>query len=373
MAVRSLWSGIRLVVPLVLSICPTARAEDSPALANASSLWSAGPATLSGLVDGYFSLNFNHPRDRNSQLRAFDVKTSQFTLNMVRLTMEHAADPVGFRVDLGFGRAFDLYHFNEPDFTAMKFVQQAFLSWKPPKGRGFQADFGKFVTWAGAEVFETSGNWNYSRSLLYTLVQPYYHCGLRTSMPIGGHFTGGVQIVNGWNNVEDNNTGKTVGVTGAVAGSKASWANTYYVGPEKDGTNAGRRQLWDSVFTAHPHPKAHVYLNFDYLVEARAGGGRYRVVGLGGAARYQWNPWFAIAPRWEWVNDADGFSTGISQKIKEFTLTGELKMKEGLLARLEYRCDWSNQPFFNRGNQAGAGKNQNTALVGFVAFFGPKR
>ena len=53
-------------------------------------------------------------------------------------------------------------------------------------------DVGKFVTSAGAEVIETNGNWNYSRSLLFALAIPYYHMGVRTSMPVGKHFTGGV-------------------------------------------------------------------------------------------------------------------------------------------------------------------------------------
>ena len=58
--------------------------------------------------------------------------------------------------------------------------------------------------------------------------------------------------------------------------------------------------------------------------------------------------------------------------MKEFTITGEYKMKEGLLTRLEYRRDWSDKSFFERGG-TGTSKNQNTILIGFVAFFGPKR
>ena len=41
-------------------------------------------------------------------LRNFDVKANQFSLNMAKLSLEHGADPVGFRVDFGFGRAFDI-------------------------------------------------------------------------------------------------------------------------------------------------------------------------------------------------------------------------------------------------------------------------
>jgi len=48
-------------------------------------------------------------------------------------------------------------------------------------------------------------------------------------------------------------------------------------------------------------------------------------------------------------------------------------MMEGLLARLEYRRDSSNQPFFDRGNGTLNHKSMNTVLVGLVAYFGPKR
>jgi hypothetical protein len=48
-------------------------------------------------------------------------------------------------------------------------------------------------------------------------------------------------------------------------------------------------------------------------------------------------------------------------------------MAEGLLSRLEYRRDHSDVPFFQRGDTPNAANNQNTFLVGLVAFFGPKR
>jgi hypothetical protein len=69
---------------------------------------------------------------------------------------------------------------------------------------GLEVDFGEFVTAAGAEVIETNANWNYSRSLLFAWAIPYYHFGLRGAVPVGSHFTGGVQVVNGWNNIADN-------------------------------------------------------------------------------------------------------------------------------------------------------------------------
>ena len=69
-----------------------------------------GEISFSGLVDGYYSLNFNHPASRINQLRNFDVQANQFSLNMAKLTLERAPDPLGFRMDLGFGRAFEIVH-----------------------------------------------------------------------------------------------------------------------------------------------------------------------------------------------------------------------------------------------------------------------
>lgn len=351
------------------SQAPAAAAEPAP------STWSAGPIDFSGLVDGYYSLNFNHPSSQSNQLYNFDVKANQFSLNMAKLSLEHTADPVGFRVDFGFGRAFDIIHAGEPKDSpsVMKNIEQAYISLKPPKAKGFQVDFGKFVTSAGAEVIETHSNWNYSRSLLFAWAIPYYHFGIRTSMPVGKYFTGGVQVVNGWNNVEDNNTGKTIGLTGTFAGKKASWSNNFYSGPEKTDQNKGFRNLYDTTLLLTPNDMFNAYINFDYGSDKHAVGNKSDSwVGIALAAKMSPVGWFALTPRFEYFNDKDGFTTGTAQKLKEFTITGEFKMKEGFLTRLEYRRDFSDQKFFERG-PTGLSKSQSTILIGFVAYFGPKR
>ena len=171
-----------------------------------------------------------------TRLRNFDVKANQFSLNMAKLTLDHAADPIGFHIDLAFGRTMEIIHSGELAPSVFRNLEQAYVSWKPPAGKGFQVDFGEFVTSAGAEVIETKDNWNYSRSLLFAWAIPYYHFGLRATMP-AGKFTGGFQLVNGWNNIEDNNSGKTVGLVGNYTAKKWAWNNNYYTGPENGGTN----------------------------------------------------------------------------------------------------------------------------------------
>ncbi len=327
----------------------------------------------SGLVDGYYDYNANHPSNTTNQLRNFDEKANQVNLNMLKVTVAHDPAPIGFRVDAGYGRAFDTIHLTEQAPRAFRYLEQFYVSLKPAKAKGFEADFGEFVTSAGAEVIETKDNWNYSRSLLFAWAIPYYHFGLRTSMPITKTVTAGLQVVNGWNNVWDNNDGKTIGVTGVLTKPKYTWNANYYVGPEKNDTTRGYRNLIDTTLGLNPNSAVSIYLNYDYAQERSLTGVLDHYQGLAGAARFQLSKAIALSPRAEIFNDPQGFSTGTPQQLSEFTMTGEYKIAQGFLSRLEYRRDHSDQMFFQRGNTPNGSQNQSTILAGLVVYYQPKR
>lgn len=339
---------------------------------NPNTTWSLGPVNVSGLIDGYYSHNFNHPGSGTNKLRNFDTQANAASLNMGKATFEHAPDPIGFRVDLGFGRAFDVFHATEPSRSNVsRHFMQAYVSAKPSQLRGLQIDFGKFATSAGAEVTETHLNWNYSRSLLFAN-GPYYHVGIRSTMPITKNFTGGVQLVNGWNNLRENNSGKTVGLTGAFTFSRFSWFNNYYVGPENNDTTRGNRHFYDTVLLFSPHARVNAYVNYDYGTNRHPDRTSSRFQGIAGAARVAVTPRLFLSPRLEWYRDSTGFITGTAQTLKEMTMTADFRMIHGVLFRTEYRHDWSNAPYFDRGGANAPFRDQHTVLIGFIAFFGPK-
>ena len=222
--------------------------------------WSVGGIDFSGLVDGYYSFNFNHPANQTNGLYNFDTAANQFNLNMVKLSMSHAADPIGFQVDFGFGHAFDIINGGE-SFLSTKNIEQAYVSYKPNKDKSLQFDFGKFVTSAGAEVIESNGNWNYSRSLLFSWAIPYYHFG---AAPDGnqGSLYRWLPDCQRMEQRQDNNSGKTLGFVGNFTGKKISWNNNYYTGPENPGTNVGWRNLYDTTVLLTPSDKFNAYVNF---------------------------------------------------------------------------------------------------------------
>ncbi|MGA3332756.1 MAG: porin [Terracidiphilus sp.] len=368
---------------------PAAQAPAAPAAPAPAPTWSVGPMDLSGFIDGYYSFNFNRPNttdgyDQVNQLYNFNDKTDQFELSAAKLTLNHDPDPIGAHVDFIYGRTNDLINNAATNATTTTFVasqlpylEQAYLSLKPPKAKGFELDFGKFVTSNGAEVIEAKDNWNYSRSLLFVNAIPYWHFGARTSLPVSKTETIGFHLVNGWNNVSKSNGGVSGMFTSAYVKPKATWNLNYMVGPENANTTSGLRNLIDSTLLLTPPGKTNAYINFDYgsnrdAIAAQDDTLLHDWWGAAGAVHIQANAKNAIAMRGEYFNDPDGFQTGTPQHLYEGTFTYEYKWVEGALVRVEYRYDASNVNYFHKLASQSTDQQQ-TVTVAFIAFFGPKR
>jgi hypothetical protein len=81
--------------------------------------------------------------------------------------------------------------------------------------------------------------------------------------------------------------------------------------------------------------------------------------------KVQATPWLALVPRVEVFNDANGFMTGTSQLMKDATITGEVKLRDGLLWRVEYRRDLSDSAVFTNASGAPV-SSQNTFGLGIL-------
>ena len=232
-------------------------------------------------------------------------------------------------------------------------------------------DVGKWVTPFGAEVIETPSNWNYSRSLLFTLAIPYYHFGIRATHSLSSKASVSLHVANGWNNVIDNNGGKTYGAMLTLTpNSHFSLVQTWMGGPEQKNNNDNFRHDYDAVMTISGK-KVSFMTDFVWAHESKAApdGSDVMWYGLAGYLKFQLAPKFALIPRFEWFKDADGFTTGTVQQLKEFTLTSEILFNDHLLTRLEYRRDFSNAGgVFPRGPNE-TGRSQDTLAGGLIVKF----
>jgi hypothetical protein len=178
-------------------------------------------------------------------------------------------------------------------------------------------------------------------------------------------------VVNGWNNVVENNSGKTFGAQIAYKPTASlSLVQNYMSGPEQPDDNRDWRQLLDSIATWTVNPKLSLMANYDYGADTIAGA-KVHWQGVAGYAKIQAAKRVAFSPRVEWYQDPSGFTTGTPQTLKEVTTTLELKATDTFLWRIEYRTDFSNVDVFKM--QSGAlKKTQSSIGFGILYSFSTK-
>ena len=386
---RSLYIAVGLVV-LVPALAaaqgssgaPNATPEASsaaqqPAKEDESFLTFFRKTEIAGTADMYYHYNFNEPATGSlTPLRNFDFEHNQFSFALAEIAFIKPAtsdDRVGFRFDFDYGPVTDWVHSVDPEGNeVVKHTQQAYISYLAPVGSGLTFDVGKFVTQHGAEVIEAKDNWNYSRSLLFSWAIPYYHMGARVGYSPTDKITVGGFIVNGWNNVKDNNSWKTFGAQALVKPiAPLTITLNYMGGPEQTDNTDDWRHLVDLTLMYTVNSTLSVMGNVDYGHDS-VDGTDVSWKGIGLYAKAQATPVFAVIPRFEYYDDSDGgFTTGAAQKVKEFTLTGEVKHSQGLIMRLEYRRDWSDIDFFEKDGSPR--DNQNTFSIGWVYSFSTRQ
>jgi hypothetical protein len=319
---------------------------------------------VTGFVDVYYLYDFNKV---DPALRSFDVQHNAFSLSVadVALSKTPATDSrLGFRAELAFGKTADLIAAYEPEDGGEvgKHVLQAYAS--VLAGNKLQIDAGKFLTPLGAEVVASQDNWNYSRSVLFGYAIPFYHLGVRATLPVNDELTLAGYLVNGWNNSSViHGDFPCVGFTATVKpSSRLTWIANYMGGTETEGDDA--RHIFDTTLTFTASPTVSVQGNFDY--------GKNGDTSWWGAAAYaklQVKPSWALVGRYEYLDDADGGFMTIGQKAQTVTLTSDHQIAGALTVRLEYRGDFAEDSFFtdDKGHKK---DSQHAVLAGVVVTFG---
>lgn len=333
-----------------------------------------------GSVDTGYIFNTNtpvSPNARTNNLRVFDTEANGFMLNLAELNFEKPISqesPVGFRVDLTYGKDAELFDAaglgsGTDEFDLQQAYAQFYVPFSLPFMHALNFRIGKYVTLHGAEVIESVDNWNYSRSLLFGYAIPFTHTGIRAyykpveTWPVEAY----IGIVNGWDNVNDNNRAKSLEAMFCYTPfDNLSLTVAGMFGPERAGSNEDFRNLIDTVITFKPFDKLTLKANYDYGWEkngasATAGlsgdGKDASWDGIAGYAKYDILDWWSIAGRGEFFHDRNGVRTGqltsatmpmTDVEIWEFTLTNEFKLYNNLITRLEYRYDKANGQVYTK-------------------------
>jgi hypothetical protein len=317
---------------------------------------------LGGMLYGSYLYNFNRPEDRENSLRSLDNEDNSLLVDLFQLQIgKKGPDGLSVSSKLDFGNTASRIGADwkgNGEFTGVTGdsgdfeIEEVYLAYAPEWAKGSSVKFGKFVTLLGSEVIEAPLNMNYSRSFLFGFAVPFTHTGVLFNYPFTDTLQTNLGAVNGWDNVADNNDGKTLlGNVAWTPSSQFSLAVAGTFGPEQTNTSSNPRGVVDVVSTITLDPLT-ISLNGDYGHENEAAldGGSAKWFGFSGILGLPLKDLAALPVgvyfRGEVFKDDGGARTGTDQTLWEVTLTGKYFVTEKLTLWTEYRHDGSDENSF---------------------------
>lgn len=407
-----------------------AESNSGPRAVSSASEGSSRPATpatvtIGGYVETFWQYNFNRPYNGETAARGFDTRHNSISLsNAVVDAAWTVRERVSGRLALQFGLTPENYYLAEPSGRrstpavglgreVWKFLQQAWVAYLAPVGRGLLIEGGLFLSPLGPEGMAVKDQWNWSRSNLFYAL-PYYHTGLRVTYSPRPGMNVSLAGFNGWNSVVDNNDEKSLALqwTYNVA-DRLSMSVLYFSGVERDfGVSNGRG--WRHTFDAWLQWTPRRWLSM--MVH---GDGGFEPVWAGeerGARDWRGTQWWAAGAAYlrvtafDWVHLAlrgDLFIESISDeptgpggapiaanrpqalffytdrvaasRVASFTSTLDLRPFDNISMRVEYRHDNADQPLYYDNNNVsmpgvpieriGRTQTQNTLTLGLTAWY----
>lgn len=343
----------KAVVPLLLVIAMSMHADDTP-------------LALHGFVDTCYTWNRNAPRSRQNFVPGTGTTAehaNEFDLNLATVDALHAAKPAGFHLTVMAGRGADIVHASEPRRDVYRY-DQASLLYKTSDRVTFEG--GIYPSHIGFEGFYSKDNWNYTRGWLGEF-SPYYQTGVKASFALSGRWSAQVHLLNGWQNIADNNDAKAIGTQIAFLSSRLSAALNTFAGAELPNDNKHLRTFGDFVATWNVSPASSIGLTIDRGRQALPAAAA-NWFGAGGYFRHAFNRRHAVAVRIEHFRDPDNGISGTRQKLTGATLTYEFRPASDLIVKAEARRDSSTAPVFARQTDS-LTRNETLLVIGAVATF----
>ncbi len=354
--------------------------------------------SVHALVDAGYEHNFNQPNGNTNVFRAWDQDGFQLTQGNLHIERDGT---VGFVTDINFGQVANaissVTHYSNPSPVGNQFVDptQYYLTYTAPLGSGVNFEAGRFVTLLGAEVIPVYNNQNYneSRGLLFNLGEPLTHTGIRASYTFNDFVSATAGVNNGWDdpaansNAGPNYEGELTLNTKDKSVSlvlNGIWGPNAIGGANGKQTSNSNLGAIDPIFTWKPSFIPKLTLQTEYLYGSQEGpvihGHSASWQGMAQYLVYDFTPSVEAATRGEFFQDKDGArTTGTGQTVWEITQTLSYKIPEvtGLIARLEYRHDNSDENVFTNngtinpltGTNFHLWRGQDTLAANFIYAF----
>jgi len=338
-------------------------AEEAPAPAE-------GKFTFSGYFDTYYFANLNNPATRSNLgssgiSRGFDRYSGQFQLGMLLTRMSYAygntevVGEVGYGPNMEYGSYGSDFRYKWGSVVANStysaiMIKQAYINYKPTDN--LTLTIGQFGTHIGYELIDAPLNFHYSINNTFNAGIPFYHLGLKASYTASEKVTLMGGVVNGTDNINDNNRGKSfIGqVVVTPANGLTVYLNTIQGNEGNARSNGSDTTSYFGVLdlVATWQVSGRVGLTFWGMYGTAKGefqGGSYfeKAKHWSGAnlyITYKVNDKFSIGSRLEHFDNRQGvralLTNGKGTDVQTVTFSGNVTLADGrLLMKPEFRFD----------------------------------
>jgi hypothetical protein len=329
-----------------------------------------GKFTFSGYLDTYYFANLNKPSTRNNLgssgiSRGFDRYVGQFQLGMLMAHMGYTYKKAELVAEVGWGPNVEYGSYGSAftykwgsviannTYTAV-LIKQAYVNLKASDKLTFT--MGQFGTHIGYEYIDAPLNFHYSINNTFNAGIPFYHLGLKATYVFSDKVSLMAGVVNGTDNINDNNRGKSF--IGQLALTPAEGLSIYFNTIQGNEANArADGQDTTSYFGV-------LDLNGSYALSERFTLGFWGMYGsvkgeFQGSAyspkmlhwygvnlygTYRFSDIFSLGVRLEHFDNKDGaralLTGGQGTYVNTYTLTGNVSLADGkLILKPEFRVD----------------------------------
>jgi len=162
---------------------------------------------ISAYLDFYYGNTFN---SQNESVPYFVSNNSNnaFNVNLAFIDFKYTSKGIRFKFTPGFGTYMNANYANEP--TTLKHLLEATMGVRLSHKRDIWLDVGILNSPYTNETAISRDHLMYTRSLAPENV-PYYLSGVKLSIPLSNKITFYTYLINGWQQIKDNNNGKSIG------------------------------------------------------------------------------------------------------------------------------------------------------------------
>jgi hypothetical protein len=279
-----------------------------------------GKLTLHGYLDFIYAAGFHDPNRSSTtdfgrrQYTSSPLFSDKFTLPYAYLGATYELNRLTLRLALHSGDIVESLYAQEQE--SMRMVREASINYQFTSR--FSVEAGVFPSLYGFEIFLSKENIHATRAYIADFA-PDYESGVRFKYQVTDHWSARLMVLNGWQEIKDSNGKKALGLLAQYDNRINQFFNWgIYLGDVREiGESVSRYRMYHNIFWKYVHGKwTYVpMLDLAYQQQSDVDQKSLFMIAPAFSIRYSFNDDWAVASRWDMVNDPKNMIPELNGKL----------------------------------------------------------